>query len=320
MKLTHLVRESLLAAALLLIASQAIAQRPASEVEDNSLGTPTGHDLAITVSKYTYEEPDAPGISIHGPKFGGEYTGAWSLNRRQRWFVQANVQGLMGSATYDGACAPWFIRPNSASPNGYELDLGGYSPCSETGDADWYAEARGFVGKDIIGQRWAWSPSTGVGLRHLSNGTTGTDGYRTDEYLYVPFGLTARTKVASDRVLSFTVEYDRLIHGWQKTRNSALGGGFVPATPTAPAFTIDGFTDISFSQQSGWALRASATYHVTRRVTVAPYYLHWSVNASAVNTGTVTFTVNNVTAREQLGAYEPFNVTNEFGVKFGVHF
>ena len=35
---------------------------------------------------------------------------------------------------------------------------------------------------------------------------------------------------------------------------------------------------------------------------------------------TVTFTVNNVTAQEQLGAYEPVNVTSEFGVRLGVHF
>jgi len=32
-----------------------------------------------------------------------------------------------------------------------------------------------------------------VGVRHLSNGLTGLTGYRTDNYLYVPFGLTART-------------------------------------------------------------------------------------------------------------------------------
>ena len=30
--------------------------------------------------------------------------------------------------------------------------------------------------------------------------------------------------------------------------------------------------------------------------------------------------VNKVTASEQLGAYELFNVTNEFGVRLGFHF
>jgi hypothetical protein len=44
------------------------------------------------------------------------------------------------------------------------------------------------------------------------------------------------------------------------------------------------------------------------------------VSASPVNYETATFTVNQVSVREQLGAYEPLNVTNEFGVKLGFHF
>ena len=51
-----------------------------------------------------------------------------------------------------------------------------------------------------------------------------------------------------------------------------------------------------------------------------PYYLHWHVSASPVNYGTVSFTVNRITAEEQLGAYEPVNFTREFGVKLGLHF
>jgi hypothetical protein len=116
------------------------------------------------------------------------------------------------------------------------------------------------------------------------------------------------------------VEYDVLIHGWQKTRDSDLGSGVVPATPTAPAFTIDGFTDTSFSQSGGWALRASAKYPVTSRWSVEPYYVRWHVSSSPVNYETVTFTVNSVTAQEQLGAYEPLNLTSEFGVRLGFHF
>ena len=75
----------------------------------------------------------------------------------------------------------------------------------------------------------------------------GVAGYRTDDYLYLPVGVTARTRVASHNALSFNLEYDFLLHGWQTTRDSELGGGDVPATPTAPAFTIDGFSDISFA-------------------------------------------------------------------------
>jgi hypothetical protein len=53
---------------------------------------------------------------------------------------------------------------------------------------------------------------------------------------------------------------------------------------------------------------------------VEPYYIRWSVTASPVNYETAAFTVHNVTANEQLGFYEPWNVTNEFGVKLGLHF
>lgn len=300
-----------------LVASQAFAQTAPVE---GSLATPTGHELSAGVASYTYREPGAQAISIHGVKFVGEYTGTLSLNRQHHWFAQAQARATLGNAAYNGWCSPFLITPNSESPNGYELDLGDRSACSETGDKDWYLEARALAGKDLIGQRWGWSPYTGVGLRHLSNGTTGTPGYRTDDYLYLPVGVTARTSIASHGALSFNLEYDFLLHGWQNTRDSALGNGDIPATATAPAFTIDGFTDVSFSQPGGWALRASAKYPVTRRWSLEPYYVRWDVRSSPVNYETVTFTVNNVTAREQLGAYEPVNTTNEFGVRLGFHF
>jgi hypothetical protein len=303
------MRRLLCAAVMALIPSQAFAQ-----------ATPTGHDVSVSVGRYTYIEPGATRISIHGTKVGGSYTGTVSLDKRRHWFAQADVRGIVGHTTYDGWCSPWLITPNSASPNGYALDLGDFSPCSENGDHDWYAEARGLVAKDFIGHKWGLSLYSGVGLRHLSNGITGTSGYRTDNYLYPPLGITAHTKVASARAISFNLEYDPLIRGWQTTRNSKLGGGDVPATTTAPGFTIDGITDISFAQHGGWALRASAKYPVTRAWSVEPYYVHWSVSASPVNFQTATFTVNHVTAHQQLGAYEPFNVTDEFGVRWGLHF
>lgn len=282
--------------------------------------TPTGQEVSVTVNGYTYIEPGATRISIHGPKIGGEYMATLSLNQQRHWFAKADVRGVAGNATYTGWCSPYLIRPNNTSPNGYELGIGDPSPCSESGDKDWYVEGRALAGKDLIGNRWTYSPYTGVGVRHLSNGTTGINGFRTDDYLYLPLGVTARTTVASRHALSVNLEFDPVIHGWQKTRDSALGGGDIPATPTAPAFTINGFSDVSFSQHWGWALRASAKYQVTRRWSVEPYYVHWRVSASPVSYETAAFTVNNITAREQRGAYEPLNVTRELGVKLGIHF
>jgi len=295
-------------------------QPSAADVVESRLATPIGHEVAVSLGTYRYGEPGDQSISIHGFKYGGDYRGTLSLSRRQRWFVQAEARGTTGNVTYDGWCSPWLITPNRSSPNGYELGVGDASPCSESGDGDWYVETRGLVGKDVIGSTWGWAPFTGLGFRHLSNGTTGLAGYRTDNYLYLPLGATARTTVGSQNALSFTLEYDRLLRGWQTTRDSQLGGGFVPATATAPAFTIDRFSDVSFDQHGGWALRASAKYQVSERWSVEPYYVHWSVDASPENFETATFTVNGVTAQEQFGFYEPTNVTNEFAVKLGFRF
>ena len=173
------------------------------------------------------------------------------LSKRRHLFLQANARGTIGNVTYDGWCSPWIITPNNTSPNGYELDVGDASACSESGDKDWYVEGRGLVGEDFVKHQWGLSPYTGLGLRHLSNGTSGVGGYRTDDYLYSPFGVTARTAVAAAHTLSLTLEYDRLLHGWQNTRNSALGGGDIPATPTAPPFTLEALSDIAFSQHRG---------------------------------------------------------------------
>jgi hypothetical protein len=308
------LRTFVLAGVAALTSSQAFPQT------ESSLATPTGHEVNASVAGYTYTEPGAQSISIHGVKIGGEYTATLPLSKSRHWLLQTTVRGTIGTVTYTGWCSPFLITPNNASPNGYELDFGEPSPCSEAGDRDWYLEARVVAGKDLIGRTWAWSPYSGLGIRHLSNGTTGTPGYRTDEYLYVPVGVTARTRVASQGALSVNLEFDPLLHGWQKTRGSDLGGGDVPATTTAPAFTIDGLTDVSFSQSGGWALRASVKYQFTSHWAVEPYYVHWNVSASAPNDQTVTFTVNQVTARERIGFYEPVNTTDEIGVKLWFHF
>ena len=135
-----------------LISSRAFAQT------DPGLATPTGHELNASVGGYTYTEPGAQSISIHGVKVGGEYTATLSLSKRRHWFAHTDVRGIVGNVTYTGWCSPYLITPSSASPNGYELDFGEASPCSETGDRDWYLEARVLAGKDLIDRTWAWSP------------------------------------------------------------------------------------------------------------------------------------------------------------------
>ena len=191
------MKRLLLAGAIALIPCQVFAQTPGRAAADAGLATPTGHEVSVGVAGYNYIEPGDLRISIHGAKFVGEYAGTFLLNPRQHWFARANARATIGSTTYDGWCAPWLIVPDSTSPNGYALDLGDYSPCNESGDKDWYLEGRALVGKDFIGQRWTWSPESGLGVRHLSNGIAGVAGFRTDNYLYLPLGITARTRVAS---------------------------------------------------------------------------------------------------------------------------
>jgi hypothetical protein len=334
--MTHTIRVSTIGvlAALWCCAATATAQTPAktapapSSPTADPLVTPAGTEVNFSFGHYNYVEPGDTPISIHGLKFGGELTATIPINKRSHWFAQANVRGVFGNMTYDGFCMPWLITPNSASPNGYELDLGAASPCSEDGAKDWYVETRGMVGKDLVGGAWALSPYSGVGFRYLSDGVTGTPGYRTDKYLYVPIGATVRTEIASSHwsraashhVLSFTVEYDLFARGWQNTYNSLLGGGTVPATPTAPAFVLNGLSDVAFDQHGGWGLRLSGRYTAGPRWYVEPFYQRWNVNDSPVRDIFATFTVNNITARETLGAYEPKNYTNEFGVKLGWRF
>jgi len=326
-----MTKRILLAGVMTLVSSAAFGQTPSGPGAGAPVTEP-GHELNVSLQHYDYTEPGDLNISIHGPKVGAEYTGTFASNSPQHWFAQVNLRATGGRAAYDGWCQPWQITPSSTSPNGYRLTLGSASPCSETGDADWYAEGRVLAGKDFVGQTWGVSPFAGVGLRYLSNGTTGNPGFRTDNYFYVPLGLTVRAKTSSDRVLGLTLEYDHLIRGWQHTHDSKLGGGVVPATATAPSFTLANFTDFAFDQRSGactdspgtcsagFALRASASYQMTRRWSIEPYYMRWRVSSSPVSSGSVDFTVNSVTVRQQLHAFEPLNMTNELGVKIGVRF
>lgn len=316
-----MTRSLALAGAMAVMSASAFAQTPTqtSEVR-SSLAIRFGHELNVSVQHYDYTEPAPVDISIHGPKFGAEYTGTFSLNQRRTWFAQLNVRGTGALADYDGNCRPWQIVPDSTSANGYRLTLGTKFPCSEDNDADWYVDGRALVGRDFVKKSWAISPFIGIGGRHLSNGVTGNWNYRTQEYLYVPIGATVRTAAIGGRALGLSFEFDPLLRGWNTTRNSLLGGGTVPATTTTPSFVIGDFTDLKFKQRNGQAVRASASYAVSRSWSIEPYYVRWRVRDSSIYTGSVAYTVNGITARRQLDYLEPLNVTNEFGVKVGLHF
>ena len=316
-----MTRSLVLAGLMTLTATSVLAQTTThTSIIRSPLLTRPGHELNLSLQHYDYTEPDPVDISIHGPKFGAEYTGTFELSQRRGWFARLNVRGTGATADYDGNCRPWFIAPDNTSANGYRLGLGARFPCSEDNDADWYVDGRATAIKDFVHRAWAISPFAGIGGRHLSNGVTGNWNYRTQEYLYAPLGVTLRTAAIGHRVLDLTVEYDHLLRGWNTTRNSLLGGGTVPATETAPSFVIGGFTDLSFKQRTGMAWRASASLAVTRSWSIEPYYVRWRVENSTINSGSVAYTVNGITARRSIDYLEPLNVTNEAGVKIGLRF
>src|SRR5262245_35052513 len=95
------LKNLLVAGFLAFIPSHAFAQTSGAAVVDNGLATPTGHEVDFTFGGYTYAEPGDTSISIHGPKFGGEYTGTMSLSPGQHWFLQGDARGLVGKTTYN---------------------------------------------------------------------------------------------------------------------------------------------------------------------------------------------------------------------------
>src|SRR5215510_11500557 len=72
------------------------AQSPDPAPVETSLATPAGHEVSFSVGGYKYVEPGDTSISIHGPKFGVEYTGTMSLNSARHWFLQGDAKGLFG--------------------------------------------------------------------------------------------------------------------------------------------------------------------------------------------------------------------------------
>lgn len=156
----HFMKKLLFVALLALLPGLALAQQLGAQ-RDTGPTTAPGHELTFDLSGYNYVEPGDLLISIHGVKFGGEYTGAFSLNARQHWFARANVRANTGRTNYDGWCAPWLITPDRSSPNGYALEIGDFSTRNDAGNRDWYTEGRAQVGKDFVGQHWTGRPRAG---------------------------------------------------------------------------------------------------------------------------------------------------------------
>jgi serine/threonine-protein kinase len=139
--------------------------------------------------------------------------------------------------------------------------------------------------------------------------------------------LTALAKFPADRFATAAEFAAALIADGIPGRRSALEPRAPAATPSgrraalygglarAAILALAAILNVSARPRAGAASAAPVMRSVC---SIRPAIR--SVGASSVNYQTATFTVNHVTAHQQLGAYEPFNVTNEFGVRLGLHF
>lgn len=294
----------------LLLASILTLGSSSVRASEDDLQTQLGSELSISIGKYSYVEPNVNGVGgqvrFAGPKIGIDYSRTFKFDERRDLFVIANLRGLVGNVVYTSPTIITAAMPNPVDPSDSILTRSPGPDVERSGIRDWYIEGRALIGKDFVKHGWVLSPFVGVGFRHLSSG----NGDRRQDYLYLPIGASAQTSALLKRKIELKLEADVLLQGWQKTRFSRL----------PPSGTFLSASDVKFNQQLGWALRTSAKVHLDRRWSLEPYFVHWSIYTSSVDTSTVRYTVENQPAELRVALVEPFNVTNEFGIKLGFRF
>jgi hypothetical protein len=164
---------------------------------------------------------------------------------------------------------------------------------------EYYIESKLGIGKDFPLSDVVISPYIGIGYRYLfetlSNVTNGYD--RQSQYVYLPIGFINRINVGANAKVETTIEYDQLIAGYQLSRLSQFNSTY---------------SDINNNQRSGYGIKASIIYKKDNWG-VGPYYKYWNISTS----DTQTLYVSGVASGY---AYEPANVTNEYGIKFTYSF
>ena len=235
------------------------------------VGTLSGIDVGAQLSQYDYSEhvlPNTTFVTQDGLKYGGGATATQAF--RGRGFVSLDTRFGYGENDYKGS--------------GTQNNL-----------PDYLAEGRILGGKDFFFkgdgmQPVDFSPFVGIGFRYLYNDARGTTsigslGYRRySHYLYIPLGVTNRIRVTDNSRISTTLEYDRLIFGWQESDLADTG--------------IKGYQNVTNDQYSGYGLRGSVRYEYGRWST-GPYFNYWDISKSTSNVQT----------------NEPRNQTLEYGVE-----
>lgn len=239
-------------------------------------------EIAYESSDYLYREPAmSHAMSLKGRLRGGSLR---YETRMQESDIFAALEGrwMGGTTDYNG----WIQSSNpSIPPEKHSVgDIG-----------DYYYEMRLLLGPtyDLSDEMKLWVGS-GLGYRHLKDHLNKDSSYgylRESTYVYWPITGSLRYETAHS-MLALNGEFDLLIFGKQMSHVSRLG-----------------FPDnVRNDQQKGFGVRFGLKLQTNlwkeTGVFIEPFYRYWQIAESEMTYGFI----------------EPYNTTEEYGVRIGVTF
>lgn len=254
-------------------------------------------EIAYEASSYTYKEPhmDHP-ISLKSTKqgFSAIYKryGIYESQIPDATYGLLEIRYMTGNNTYKG----WLT------------DGEHFNSFESSGIRDYYYEAAVKVGT-LFYQKENLKIEAGIGIGyrflkdHLEH--IGEGGYlRESNYLYMPIEISAKYKMNDLLKLTFRTEFDYLLSGEQ------YSGEIVG---------YDASEGVRNKQEQGYGLRASLRFSSTfsfAEVFIEPFWRYWHIQNSEVE---IQY-VNIGGSWYQQAVLEPFNTTQEYGIKIGINF
>ena len=238
-------------------------------------------EFAYETSDYSYREPSGYAIGLKGKKHGASLRYETRM-RDTPMFAAFEGRYMKGTTDYDG----WLQSLDPSDPPvKHEAD----------GIKDYYYEARFNIGQiyEFSQEMQLWLGS-GLGDRYLKDHMEkDPSGYlRESTYIYMPF--TANLRYDTDRWgLALNAEFDWLIYGKQISHLSKFGWPY---------------DDVRNDQHKGFGLRfgLKANVNLSEKTSlfIEPFYRYWQIANSKITDGFV----------------EPYNTTEEFGLRIGMTF
>lgn len=258
-------------------------------------------EIAYEHSDYTYKEPhmEYP-IKTSGKKNGVSFRYLQrsvlthgDVSDSDRSFAMLDFRYMNGDVDYDG----WMQYTN-----------GTVTPFSASHLKDYYFEASLKVGAvyRLADPLDIW-PYLGLGWRQLRNHAEqmGSGGYqRTSTYIYLPIGTNLRYKASEAVWFTLNGQFDVLLHGNQYSRMTD---------------TVMFLDDSSNRQSQGYGIRASVRGDVNLGkvgLFVEPFWRYWHIQ----NSEEQWFYSASNPSQPVLSLVEPFNTTQEWGIRAGITF